>query len=138
MLSAPCFRPGAAADLATDDQVAQAALGGVVVRRDFGFGHEDEEFPASSTGQALDVALDASAEAGLCRRCVGQVKATDGQQLPFQSQLGGAPPPGLGMGEGFGSGIEPVDGVSPPRQWRIIWVESAQVVAVPQQSLPLA
>ena len=103
----------------------------------FGFGHEDKEFPVSSTGQALDVALDASAEAGLCRRCVGQVRATDGQQLPFQSQLGGAPP-GLGMGEGFGSGIEPVDGVSPPRQWRIIWVEGAQVVAVPQQSLPLA
>ena len=46
------FRPGAPADLAADHQMAQAALGGVVVRRH----DEDEEF--------LDVAL-APAQFGL-------------------------------------------------------------------------
>ena len=51
------FRPGAAADLAADNQMAQAALGGVVVRRHVRFGHEDEEF--------LDVALDAPAQPAL-------------------------------------------------------------------------
>ncbi len=39
-------------DLATDDQVAQAALGGVVVRWHVRFGHKDKEFP--------DVAFNAS------------------------------------------------------------------------------
>ena len=51
------FRPGAAADLAADNQMAPAALGGVVVRRHVRFGHEDEEF--------LDVALDAPAQPAL-------------------------------------------------------------------------
>ena len=51
------FRPGAPADLAADNQMAQAALGGVVVRRHVRFGHEDEEF--------LDVALDAPAQPAL-------------------------------------------------------------------------
>ena len=51
------FRPGAPADLAADNHMAQAALGGVVVRRHVRFGHEDEEF--------LDVALDAPAQFGL-------------------------------------------------------------------------
>ena len=89
------LRAGAAADLAADDQMAQAALGGVVVRRHVRFGHEDEEFPVSSTGQALDVALDASAQLGLsCRRVVPEGLA-EGQQLSFQGQLGGAPPLGL-------------------------------------------
>ena len=59
------LRAGAAADLAADDQMTQAALGGVVVRWHVRFGHEDEEFPVSSTGQALDVALDAQAQFGL-------------------------------------------------------------------------
>ena len=51
------FRPGAPADLAADNQMAPAALGGVVVRRHVRFGHEDEEF--------LDVALDAPAQPAL-------------------------------------------------------------------------
>ena len=51
------FRPGAPADLAADNQMAQAALGGVVVRRHVRFGHEDEEF--------LDVALNAPAQPAL-------------------------------------------------------------------------
>ena len=51
------FRPGAAADLAADNHMAPAALGGVVVRRHVRFGHEDEEF--------LDVALDAPAQPAL-------------------------------------------------------------------------
>ena len=51
------FRPGAPADLAADNHMAQAALGGVVVRRHVRFGHEDEEF--------LDVALDAPAQPAL-------------------------------------------------------------------------
>ena len=41
------FRPGAAADLATDDQVAQAAFGGVVVGRRLGYRHEDEQLPSN-------------------------------------------------------------------------------------------
>ena len=49
-----------------------------------------------STGQALDVALDASAQLGLgCRRVVPEGLA-EGQQLSFQGQLGGAPPLGPG------------------------------------------
>ena len=51
------FRPGAPADLAADNHMAQAALGGVVVRRHVRFGHEDEEF--------LDVALNAPAQPAL-------------------------------------------------------------------------
>ena len=51
------FRPGAPADLAADNHMAQAALGGVVVRRHVRFGHEAEEF--------LDVALDAPAQPAL-------------------------------------------------------------------------
>ena len=120
------FRPGAPADLAADNQMAQAALGRVVVRWHFGFGHEDEEFPVSSTGQALDAALDASAQLGLsCRRVVPEGLA-EGQQLSFQGQLGGAPPLGLGMSAGFGSVVNPVDGVGPPVQWRSIGVEGVR------------
>ena len=107
------LRAGAAADLAADDQMAPAALGGVVVRWHVRFGHEDEEF--------LDVALDAPAQLGLgCRRVVPEGLA-DGQQLSFQGQLGGAPPLGLGMSAGFGPVVNPVDGVGPP-------VESQEVV----------
>ena len=51
------LRAGAAADLAADDQMTQAALGRVVVRWHVRFGHEDEEF--------LDVALNAPAQFGL-------------------------------------------------------------------------
>ena len=51
------LRAGAAADLAADDQMTQAALGSVVVRWHVWFGHEDEEF--------LDVALNAPAQLGL-------------------------------------------------------------------------
>ena len=51
------FRPGAPADLAADNHMAPAALGGVVVRRHVRFGHEDEEF--------LDVALNAPAQPAL-------------------------------------------------------------------------
>ncbi len=54
------LRPGTAADLATDDQVSQAAFGGIVIGRHLGYRHEDEQFPVSSTEQALDMALDAS------------------------------------------------------------------------------
>ena len=47
------LRAGTLVDLAADDQVAEAAFGGVVIRGHFRLGHEDEEF--------LDVALDTSA-----------------------------------------------------------------------------
>ena len=84
------------------------------------------------------MALDASAQLGLgCRRVVPEGLA-EGQQLSFQGQLGGAPPLGLGMSAGFGPVVNPVDGVGPPGQWRSIGVEGAQVMDVPQQSLPLA
>ena len=132
------FRPGTAADLAADNQMSQAALGRVVVCWHCGFGHEDEEFPVSSTGQALDVALDASAQLCLsCRRVVPEGLA-EGQQLSFQGQLGCAPPLGLGMSEGFGPVVNPVDGVGPPGQWRSIGVEGALGMDVPQQVGPAA
>ena len=84
------------------------------------------------------MALDASARLGLgCRRVVPEGLA-EGQQPSFQGQLGGAPPLGLGMSAGFGPVVNPVDGVGPPGQWRSIGVEGAQVMDVPQQSLPLA
>ena len=75
------LRAGAAADLAADNQMAQAALGRVVVRRRLGLGHEDEEF--------LDVVLDASAQLGLGGgQRVSQEGLADGQQASFQGQLG--------------------------------------------------
>ena len=84
------------------------------------------------------MALDASAQLGLgCRRVVPEGLA-EGQQLPLPGQLGGAPPLGLGMSEGFGPVINPVDSVGPPGPWRSIGVAGALVMDVPQQSLPLA
>ena len=84
------------------------------------------------------MAFNASAQLGLgCRRVVPEGLA-EGQQLSFQGQLGGAPPLGLGMSAGFGPVVNPVDGVGPPGQWRIIGVEGAQVVDVPQQVYPAA
>ncbi len=44
------FRPGAAADLATDHQMALAASDGVVVRWRLRFGHEDEQSPTAAPG----------------------------------------------------------------------------------------
>ena len=98
---------------------------------DFGFRHEDEEF------------LDAGAR---CDGTVGRVWPTDsvqeglaeGQQSPFQGQLRGATRCFLGMGAGSGPAVEFQDGVSPLGQWRIIRVEGAQVVDVPQQVDPAA
>ena len=132
------FRPGAPADLAADDQMAQAALGSVVVRWHVRFGHEDEEFPVSSTGQALDVALDASAQLGLDSRRVRQERAADGQQLPLSGQLGNTPLPWLVIVAGFGCDIELVDCRGPSGQCGVFGVAGALVVDVPQQSLPLA
>ena len=60
----------------------------------------------------------------------------EGQQPPFQGQLRGATRCFLGMGEGSGPAVEFQDGVSPLGQWRIIRVEGAQVVDVPQQVGP--
>ena len=108
--------------------MAPAALGGVVVRGHCWLDHEDEEF--------LDVALDASAQPARHRRWVIPEGLADVQQLPFQGQLGGALPLGLGMSEGFGRVVNPVDGVGPPGQWRIIGVEGALVMDVPQQVGP--
>ena len=51
--------------------MAPAALGGVVVRWHFGFGHEDEEF--------FDVALDASAQFALDSRRVVPEGLAEGQ-----------------------------------------------------------
>ena len=99
------LRPGAAADLAADNQMAQAALGRVVVRWHVRFGHEDEEF----LEEFLDVALDAPAQLALDRRRVRQERAADGQQLPLPGQLGNTPLPWLVMVAGFGCDIELVD-----------------------------
>ena len=95
------FRPGAAADLAADNHMAQAALGGVVVRRHVRFGHEDEEF--------LDVALNAPAQLALDSRRVSQEGLADDQQLPLPGQLSGAPSLCLRMGERPGLDIELMD-----------------------------
>ena len=130
LLCVPCSERAPPADLATDDQVAPAALGGVVVRWHVRFGHKDKEFP--------DVAFNASAQLGLgCRRVVPEGLA-EGQQLSFQGQLGGAPPLGLGMSAGFGPVVNPVDSVGPPGQWCSIGVAGTLVVDVPQQVGPAA
>ena len=93
---------------------------------------------ATKTKSSLDVAFDASAQFGMgCRRVVEEGLA-DGEQLAFQGHLGCAPPLGLGMSAGFGPVVNPVDGVGPPGQWRIIGVEGAQVVDVSQQMGPAA
>ena len=42
------------------------------------------------------------------------------------------------MSAGFGPVVNPVDGVGPPGQWRIIGVAGALVVDVPQQVGPAA
>ncbi len=56
--------------------------------------------------------------------------------MAFQGQLGGAPLLFLGRGAGFGSVVNPMDGVGPPGQWRSIGVAGALVVDVPQQVGP--
>ena len=90
--------------------------------------YKDKEFP--------EVALDASAQLGLgCRRVVPEGLA-DGQQLSFQGQLGGAPPLGLRMREGFGFLVESMDCRRPAGQRGIFEVEGPQVVDVPQQVGP--
>ena len=122
------LRAGAAADLAADNQMAQAALGRVVVRWHFGFGHEDEEF--------LDVAFDASAQLALDRRRVRQERVADGQQLPLPGQLGNTPLPWLVMVAGFGCDIELVDCRGPSGQCGVFGVAGALVVDVPQQVGP--
>ena len=137
-------RAGAAADLAADHQGAQAALGGVVVRGHFRFGHEDEEFPVSSTGQALEVLVDAPAQLALNRQRVVQAGTAEGQQAFFQGQLGGAPlfPRSVAgsvagsVAEGRSLAIDPMHGVGPLGQLLISRVECAQVMDLPQQSLP--
>ena len=85
--------------------MAQAALGGVVVRRRRRFAHKYEEL--------LDVALDAPAQLGLGCRAVIQEGTADGEQALFPGLLCGAPLLFLGMGEGFGLSVEPVDGFGP-------------------------
>ena len=62
----------------------------------------------------------------------------NGQQLPFQGQLGGASSLGLGMGAGFGPVVNLVDGVGPLRQLSVLRIEDLQVVNVPQQMNPAA
>ena len=103
-----------------------------------GFGHEDEEFPVSSTGQALDVALDAPAQLALDSRRVRQERAADGQQLALPGQLGNTPVPWLVMVAGFGCDIELVDCRGPSGQCGVFGVAGALVVDVPQQVGPAA
>ena len=117
-----------AADLAADYQMAQAGLGGVVVRRHCWLGQEDEE--------SLDVALDASAQSARQRRWVIPEGLADVQQPPFQRQLGDTSLPWVGMGKGCGLGIAVVDCPSPAGQWGILWVDGLLVMDVPQQVGP--
>ena len=74
------LRAGAAADLPADHQGPQTSLGSVVVGGRRGFGHEDEQFPVSSTGQALDELLDASAQLALHRRWIIEERAAPVRQ----------------------------------------------------------
>ena len=83
------LRAGAAADLAADNQMAQAALGRVVVRWHVRFGHEDEEFPEECLEEFLDVALDAPAQLALdSRRVRADGSDRKGRQMAssFRSQ----------------------------------------------------
>ena len=50
--------------------------------------------------------------------------------------MGGAAALLLGMGEGFGPVVNPVDRFGPLCEWRVIRVEGSQVVDVPQQVDP--
>ena len=90
---------GAATDLAADHQMAQAPLGGVVVRRNAGLSHKDEQF--------FDEPLYAPAELALDRRWVVKEGAARFQQRFLQPQLGQTPLAPLGMGEGLRPSIEP-------------------------------
>ena len=123
---------------AADDQMAPAALGRVVVRWHVRLAHEDEEFPVSSTGPALDEALDAPAQLALDSRRVRPERAADGQQLTLSGQLRNTSLPWLVMVAGFGCDIELGDCRGPSAQCGVFGVERHQVVDVPQQSLPLA
>ena len=95
------LRAGAAADFASYYQGAQARLRGVVVRGHGGLGHKNEEF--------VDVLLNAPAQLALDRRRVFQEGAALGQQLSLQPPLGPLTLPGLGMDEGLGRQVNPVD-----------------------------
>ena len=122
------LRAGTATDLPADYHRPAAALGGGIVRRRLRLSHEDEKLPASSAGQAFDMAVDASAQPGLNRRRVIQVGLAERQQPSFQSQLGG----------GRRCSEELVDGASPPAQPVIVGVDGPEVVDVPQQMRPAA
>ena len=86
--------------------MAKASVGGVVVGGHGGVSHKDKEF--------LDEALNAPAELALDRQWVIKVRATAGQQFPFQPQLGKTPLPRPGMDEGLGLSEEVIDGRCPP------------------------
>ena len=138
LLSVPCSERVPPLTLRLITRWRRPALGRVVVRWHVRFGHEDEEFPASSAGQALDVALDAPAQLALDSRRVRQERAADGQQLPLPGQLGNTPLPWLVMVAGFGCDLELVDCRGPSGQCGVFGVAGSLVVDVPQQSLPLA
>ena len=75
----------------------------------------DEEF--------FDVVLHASAQPGLDRRRVIRKGTAEDRQSSFQGHFGGAALLLCGVGKGRGLTVELVDGVSPPGQQSISWVE---------------
>ena len=84
---AALFRASPATDFSADYQVAQAPLGLVVIRWSLRMRHEDEQFPVSSTGQALDVPLNPPTEPGLHCQWVFQERTAQRQQPVLQRQL---------------------------------------------------
>ena len=84
--------------------------------------------------------VDAPAQLALDRQRVVQAGTAEGRQAFFQGQLGGAPlfPRGVAgsVAEGRSLAVDPMHGVGPLGQLLISRVECAQVMDLPQQSLP--
>ena len=88
LLSVPCPERVPPLTLGlTDDQMAQATLGRVVVRWHVRFGHEDEEFPYPIRGRlSMKHSMRRHSLSGSARK--GRQMA---KQLPLPGQLGNTP-----------------------------------------------
>ena len=98
--------------------------------------HEDEQFPVSSTGQALDVPLNPPAQFSLDGQRVLQERAAQRQQSVLQRQLPPVRGPSPGRRPFPAFGVKPLHSQCPLGQPAVFRVQDLQRVNVPQQSLP--